>query len=59
MPRLTSSARAAGRTTVRAGECCDLGLAQARRFLLLQGRLRSNEPTQIFVCAVFGRWSAR
>jgi CIC family chloride channel protein len=29
-------------------------LGQARRFLLLQGRLRSNEPTQIFVCAVFG-----
>ncbi len=31
-----------------------LGLAQARRILLLQGRLRSNEPTQILVCAVFG-----
>ena len=30
-------------------------LAQARRILRLQGgRLRSNEPTQIFVCAVFG-----
>jgi CIC family chloride channel protein len=29
-------------------------LGQARRILLLQGRLRSNEPTQIFVCAVFG-----
>lgn len=28
--------------------------AQARRILLLQGRLRSNEPTQIFVCAVLG-----
>lgn len=27
---------------------------QARRILLLQGRLRSNEPTQIFVCAVLG-----
>ncbi|MCW5736864.1 MAG: chloride channel protein [Enhydrobacter sp.] len=27
---------------------------QARRILLLQGRLRSNEPTQILVCAVFG-----
>src|SRR5690349_5033601 len=26
----------------------------ARRLLLLQGRLRSNEPTQIFVCALFG-----
>ena len=31
-----------------------LRLAQARRVLLLQGRLRSNEPTQIFVCAAFG-----
>jgi len=31
-----------------------LGLAQARRILLLQGRLRSNEPTQILVCAAFG-----
>src|SRR6478736_3950122 len=31
-----------------------LGLAQARRLLLLQGRLRSNEPTQILVCAAFG-----
>lgn len=31
-----------------------LGLAQARRILLLQGRLRSHEPTQILVCAVFG-----
>jgi CIC family chloride channel protein len=30
------------------------GLGQARRILLLQGKLRSNEPTQIFVCAVFG-----
>jgi len=30
------------------------GFGQARRVLLLQGRLRSNEPTQIFVCAVFG-----
>ena len=29
-------------------------LGQARRILLLQGRLRSNEPTQILVCAVFG-----
>jgi CIC family chloride channel protein len=29
-------------------------LGQARRLLLLQGRLRSNEPTQILVCAVFG-----
>ena len=30
-------------------------LAQARRILRLQGgRLRSNEPTQIFVCAAFG-----
>jgi CIC family chloride channel protein len=31
-----------------------LGLAQARRILLLQGRLRSNEPTQILVCAAIG-----
>jgi CIC family chloride channel protein len=31
-----------------------LGFAQARRILLLQGRLRSNEPTQILVCAAFG-----
>src|SRR5262245_23279894 len=31
-----------------------LSLAQARRILLLQGRLRSNEPTQILVCAAFG-----
>jgi chloride channel protein, CIC family len=31
-----------------------LGLVQARRILLLQGRLRSNEPTQILVCAAFG-----
>src|SRR5689334_903935 len=31
-----------------------LGLAQARRLLLLQGRLRSNEPTQILVCAAIG-----
>jgi CIC family chloride channel protein len=31
-----------------------LGFAQARRLLLLQGRLRSNEPTQILVCAAFG-----
>jgi CIC family chloride channel protein len=31
-----------------------LGIAQARRILLLQGRLRSNEPTQILVCAAFG-----
>lgn len=31
-----------------------LGLAQARRILLLQGRLRSNEPTQILICAAFG-----
>src|SRR5437868_12757916 len=31
-----------------------LRLAQARRVLLLQGRLRSNEPTQILVCAAFG-----
>jgi CIC family chloride channel protein len=31
-----------------------LGLAQARQLLLLQGRLRSNEPTQIVVCALFG-----
>ena len=29
-------------------------LGQARRILLLQGRLRSNEPTQILVCAAFG-----
>src|SRR6478735_5085548 len=29
-----------------------LGLAQARRILLLQGRLRSNEPTQILVGAI-------
>jgi CIC family chloride channel protein len=29
-------------------------LGQGRRLLLLQGRLRSNEPTQILVCAVFG-----
>jgi chloride channel protein, CIC family len=29
-------------------------LRWARRFLLLQGRLRSNEPTQILVCASFG-----
>lgn len=29
-------------------------LGQARRILLLQGRLRSNEPTQILVCAVLG-----
>jgi len=29
-------------------------VGRARRFLLLQGRLRSNEPTQIFVCAVLG-----
>src|SRR6478752_6387887 len=31
-----------------------LGIAQARRVLLLRGRLRSNEPTQILVCAAFG-----
>jgi chloride channel protein, CIC family len=31
-----------------------LGFARARQLLLLQGRLRSNEPTQILVCAVFG-----
>ena len=31
-----------------------LGFAQARRILLLQGRLRSNEPTQILACAIFG-----
>ena len=31
-----------------------LGFAQARRLLLWQGRLRSNEPTQILVCAVIG-----
>jgi CIC family chloride channel protein len=29
-------------------------LRWARRLLLLQGRLRSNEPTQILVCALFG-----
>ena len=29
-------------------------LRWARRLLLLQGRLRSNEPTQIVVCALFG-----
>ncbi len=29
-------------------------LRWARRLLLLQGRLRSNEPTQILVCAVIG-----
>lgn len=29
-------------------------LGQARQILLLQGRLRSNEPTQILVCAAFG-----
>src|SRR5688572_15343808 len=29
-------------------------LAQARRVLLLRGRLRSSEPTQILVCAAFG-----
>lgn len=29
-------------------------LGQARQILLLQGRLRSNEPIQILVCAVFG-----
>jgi len=29
-------------------------LKWARRLLLLQGRLRSNEPTQILVCALFG-----
>ena len=29
-------------------------LRWARRLLLLQGRLRSNEPTQILVCASFG-----
>lgn len=27
---------------------------QARRFFRIQNRLRSNEPTQIFVCAAFG-----
>jgi CIC family chloride channel protein len=27
---------------------------QTRRWFRMQGRLRSNEPTQIFVCAVFG-----
>jgi len=31
-----------------------LSFAQARRILLLRGRLRSNEPTQILVCAAFG-----
>ena len=31
-----------------------LGFARARQLLLLQGRLRSNEPTQILVCAAFG-----
>ena len=29
-------------------------LRWARRLLLLQGRLRSNEPTQILACASFG-----
>ena len=29
-------------------------LRWARRLLLLQGRLRSNEPTQILACAAFG-----
>jgi CIC family chloride channel protein len=29
-------------------------LRWARRLLLLQGRLRSNEPTQILACALFG-----
>ena len=52
MPRLTTLARAAGeRLSARASAAI---WGQARRFFRMQSRLRSNEPTQIFVCAVAG-----
>src|SRR5258708_30582348 len=52
MARLMTLARTAGarmseRVTAAGG-------GQTRRFFRMQSRLRSNEPTQIFVCAVTG-----
>ena len=57
MVSLTTFARSAG---ARLSEPVTAAVwGQTRRFLRLQGRLRSNEPTQILVCAVVRRaWSA-
>ena len=52
MPSLTAMTRnAAERLSQRASAAV---WGQARRFFRMQSRLRSNEPTQIVVCAAFG-----
>jgi chloride channel protein, CIC family len=52
MPGLTTLARTAGERLSERASAAIWG--QARRFFRMQSRLRSNEPTQIFVCAVTG-----
>jgi CIC family chloride channel protein len=52
MPRLTTLVRTAGERFAERASAAIWG--QARRFFRMQSRLRSNEPTQIFVCAVAG-----
>src|SRR5450432_858186 len=52
MARLTTLARAAGARMSERASAVIWG--QTRRFFRMQSRLRSNEPTQIFVCAVAG-----
>src|SRR5207247_1352109 len=42
------------RQTPNRGTCALAALRWIRRFMLLQGRLRSNEPTQIVACSAFG-----
>src|SRR5271168_4688655 len=52
MTSLTTLARTAG---VRLSERASAAIwGQTRRFFRMQSRLRSNEPTQVFVCAVIG-----
>src|SRR5260370_42232692 len=52
MARLTTLARTAGARMSERASAAVWG--QTRRFFRMQSRLRSNEPTQIFVCAVAG-----
>src|SRR5258708_34523130 len=52
MARLMTLARTAGARMSERASAAVWG--QTRRFFRMQSRLRSNEPTQIFVCAVTG-----
>ena len=59
MVSLTTFARTAGARMSERASAAVWG--QTRRLFRMQSRLRSNEPIQIFVCAVVGsgwaRWS--